>query len=108
MEISYPHPRACVVAVHGEHDRGTAETMETLLRDVLAANDLVVLDVGGADFIDSSFLRNLLVVDQSAREQEKEFRLQMGTAPIVRRALEVSGILDRLTVVDNRDDALAP
>jgi hypothetical protein len=32
----------------------------------------------------------------------------MGTAPIVRRALEVSGILDRLTVVDNRDDALAP
>jgi anti-anti-sigma regulatory factor len=65
-----------------------------------------VVDVGDADFIDSSFLRNLLVADRHAREQGKVFRLQMGTAPIVRRALEASGILQRLDVVHSRAAAL--
>ena len=107
VEVTYPRPRTCVIALHGEHDRGTAEKTEELFRDVLAANDLVVVDVGDADFVDSSFLRNLLVADRDAREQQKVFRVQMGTAPIVRRALEVSGVLERLTVVHNREDALA-
>ena len=108
VEVTYPRPRTCVIALHGEHDRGTAEQMEELFHDVLAVNDLVVVDIGGADFIDSSFLRNLLVADQRATEQQKVFRLQMGTAPIVRRALEVSGVLERLTVVYSREeDAIA-
>jgi len=107
VEVTYPHPRTCVIALHGEHDRVTAERTERLFREVLALNDLVVVDVGGADFIDSSFIRNLLVADRQATEQRKVFRLQMGTAPIVRRVLEVSGVLERLTVVHNREDALA-
>jgi anti-anti-sigma factor len=107
VEITYPRARTCVVALHGEHDRGTSERMEELFRRIVAANDLVVVDVGDADFIDSSFLRNLLVADRDATEQQKLFRLQMGTAPIVRRALEVSGVLERLAVVYNREDALA-
>ena len=107
VEVTYPRPRTCVIALHGEYDTGTAEQMEELFDDVLAVNDLVVVDIGGADFIDSSFLRNLLVADQRATEQQKLFRLQMGTAQIVRRALEVSGVLERLTVVDNREDAIA-
>ena len=58
-------------------------------------------------FVDSSFLRNVLVADRRAKEKDRVFRLQMDTAPIVRRAFEVSGVLERLTVVHNRDDALA-
>ena len=107
VEVTYPRQGTCVVALHGEHDRGTAEKTEELFHEVLAGNDLVVVDVGGADFVDSSFLRNLLVADRDARAQQKVFRVQIGTAPIVRRALEVSGVLERLDVVDNREDALA-
>jgi anti-anti-sigma factor len=108
MEVTYPRPGTCVIALHGEHDTVTAAQTERLFRDVLAVNDLVVVDVGGATFIDSSFLRNLLVADGRAKEQQKTFRLQMGTAPIVRAALEASGILQRLTVTHSREDALAP
>ena len=107
VEVTYPRPGTCVIALHGEYDTGTAEQMEELFDDVLVVNDLVAVDIGGADFIDSSFLRNLLVADQRATEQQKLFRLQMGTAPIVRRALEVSGVLERLTVVYSREDAIA-
>jgi anti-anti-sigma factor len=108
MEVAYPRPGTCVIALHGEHDTVTAAQTERLFRDVLDANDLLVVGVGGATFIDSSFLRNLLVADRRAKEQQKTFRLQMGTAPIVRAALEASGILQRLTVTHSRDDALAP
>ena len=107
VEVTYPRPRTCVIALHGEHDRITAEQTERLFRDVQAVNDLVILDVGGAEFIDSSFLRNLLVADRRATEQQKVFRLQMSTAPVVRRALEVSGVLERLHVVHSREEALA-
>jgi anti-anti-sigma regulatory factor len=81
--------------------------MERRLGEALALNDVVVVDIGGADFIDSSVIRNLLVADRRAGEQRKVFRLQMGTAPIVRRALEVTGVLDSLTVVHDREDAVA-
>jgi anti-anti-sigma factor len=106
VEVTYPRPGTCVIALHGEHDRLTADRMERRLREALALNDLVVVDVGDADFIDSSFVHNLLVADRHAREQGKVFRLQMGTALIVRRALEASGVLQRLNVVPSRAEAL--
>ena len=108
VEVTYPRPGTCVIALHGEHDTVTAAQTERLFRDVLARDDLVVVDVGGATLINSSFLRNLLVADRRAKERRTTFRLQMGTAPIVRAALEASGILQRLTVTHSREDALAP
>ena len=107
VDITYPRPGACIVALHGEHDRLTSEQTESLFDELLAENDLLVVDIGAATFIDSSFLRNLLVADRRAKEQQKVFRLQMGTAPIVRRALETSGVLQRLNVAESREEALA-
>ena len=95
-----------MVAMQGEHDRSTADQIRTLFADLVAENDLVVVDVSEAEFVDSTFLHNLLIADKRAKEDGKVFRLQMGTAFIVRRAFEVSGILSRLDVVHNREDAL--
>ena len=106
VEVTYPRPGACVVTVYGDQDRGSAEQFERQLADLIALNELVVVDVSEADFVDSSFLRNMLVADRHAKEQTKRFRLQMGTAPVVRRAFEVSGVLDRLAVMHSREDAL--
>jgi len=106
VEVTYPRPGACVVTVYGDQDRGTAEQFERQLSELIGLNELVVVDVGKADFVDSSFLRNILVADRRAREQAKRFRLQLGTAPIVRRALEVSGVLARLEVAYTREAAL--
>ncbi len=108
VEVTYPRPSACVITLRGEHDRVTADRSERLFREALALNDHVVVDVGGAEFIDSAILRNLLVADRRAKEGGKVFRLQMGTAPIVRRVLEVSGVLEMLDVAYSREDALRP
>jgi anti-anti-sigma factor len=106
VEVTYPRLGACVVTVYGDQDRGSAEEFERQLANLIERNELVVLDVSEAEFVDSSFLRNVLVADRRANEQAKRFRLQMGTAPVVRRAFEVSGVLDRLDVVGTREAAL--
>jgi anti-anti-sigma factor len=106
VEVSYPRPDACVIALRGEHDIATAPAMEKLFREALALNDVVVVDVSDADFIDSSVVSNLFAADRHAKKEGKELRLLMGTAPLVRTLLEVSGVLDVLEVATNRDVAM--
>jgi anti-sigma B factor antagonist len=106
VEVTYPRPGACVIALRGEHDLTTADRSERLLREALALNDHVVVDISGAEFIDSSILRILLVTDRRAKAAGKVFRLQMATAPIVRSVLEVTGVLEKLDVAYSPEDAL--
>jgi anti-anti-sigma regulatory factor len=67
-----------------------------------------VVDVSEAKFIDSSFIHNLLKADRLAHQPGARFRLQHRTELIVRRALEVSGVVTHLESVSTREDALAP
>ncbi len=84
------------------------DDLERLLHRLVLENELVVIDVSEAEFIDSSFLHNLLKADRLARDRGSRLRLQHATKPIVSRALEVSGILTLLDSVSTREDALTP
>ena len=107
-ELLEPQEGAAVVVLHGEHDLLTKTEMSDLFTRLIEVNELVVVDVSCADFIDSSFIHVILGGDRLARDRGSRFRLQMGTAHIVRRALEVSGILDVVDVASSRDEALGP
>jgi anti-anti-sigma factor len=108
IEVLYPRPGAAVVECTGEHDLTTREETDRLFGLLVSENELVVIDLSEARFIDSSFVNNILKADRLARQQAKLVRLQIGTAPIVRRVLEISGVVDKLDCVDSRDDALLP
>ena len=84
----------------------TREEIDRLFGLLVAENELVVIDVSEARFIDSSFVNNVLKADRLARQKEKVLRLQIGTTPIVRRVLEISGIVEKLDCVESRDEAL--
>ena len=103
-----PRPGAVVVECTGEHDLATSESLGRLLTELVATNDLVVIDVSDAEFIDSSFLHNLVKADRLARPRGTRLRLQFGTAPVVVRALEMSGILNRIEHAPTREEAIAP
>jgi anti-anti-sigma factor len=107
-EVSHPQPGVAVVECAGEHDMTTKDETAVLLSALIAENDLVIVDVSDARFIDSSFVNNLLRADRLARDRGSRFRLQVATAPIVRRVLEISGILDKLDIATTRDEALRP
>jgi anti-anti-sigma factor len=95
-----------VVELNGEHDLETRETLAALLASLIEENELVVVDLSQAEFIDSSVLHNLLKADRLARARGFRLRIQLGTAAIVEKALELSGLLDCLEVVPDRERAL--
>jgi len=108
IEVLYPSPGTAVVECTGEHDMTTRDDVDRLLGLLVTENDLVVIDISQARFIDSSFVNNVLKADRLAGQLDKTLRLQIGTTPIVRRVLEISGIVGKLDCVESRDDALRP
>jgi anti-anti-sigma factor len=95
VDVAVQQPRAdvAVVEIKGEHDAATSAQLQQLLEGVVARNDLIVVDLSQAEFIDSSVITALLRAHREATERNKTFRLQFGTALIVRRMLEISGLL---------------
>lgn len=104
--VTCPRPGAVVVECSGEHDLATRAEVAALLMGLLAEYELVVVDVSEAEFIDSSFIHNLFLASSFAWERGTHFRLQYATAPIVRTALEISGVFEQLDCVRSREEAL--
>ena len=107
LDVLRPRDGAAVIEVHGEHDIATKTEVRELFTSLVETNDLVVIDITDAQFIDSSFLHNLSLADDLARNRGSRLRLQLSTAAIVRKALDISGILERLDCVPDREQALA-
>jgi anti-sigma B factor antagonist len=87
---------AWVVAPRGAIDIASADALAARLDEVIEAGALiVVLDLGGVDFIDSSGIR---VVVRAARQiDEGGGRLLVeNTSGATQRILEVAGILEHL------------
>src|SRR3954471_1449736 len=106
VELNRPRPGAVVVQCRGEHDLTTCVALEHLLTELVAENDLVVIDVSEAEFIDSSFIHNVIKAHRLSLPRGSRVRLQVGTAPVVRRALELSGLLARIEHAPTREQAL--
>ena len=89
-----------------QHDLSTSESVEALLGSLIEENELVVVDFSEAEFVDSSTLHALIKSHSAANQRGSTFRLQLGTAPIVHRAFELSGVLKLLGCSPTREEAL--
>ena len=106
VELVRPKEGAAVAVFRGEHDLATAPAVESMLGALLQENELVVVDFSEAEFVDSSIIHVLVKSDRAARGRGRTFRLQLGTAPIVDRAFQLSGVLEVLDCASTRDEAL--
>jgi anti-sigma B factor antagonist len=102
-----PTPRTAVAVLTGEHDVSTLP----MLRQVLAPLNrdsglLVVIDLSQATFIDAAVLSALGDAERAVTGHGGRFRLLPGTAPAVRRVLELTGWLRR--PCDTTGDACGP
>ena len=106
IRVARPTPNAAVVEFTGEHDLAEAGRIQSLFESLLAENAVVVADFSEAQFVDSSVLRTLFRAHVAAEARKSSFRLQLGTATVVERAFELSGILDELSCWESRAEAL--
>jgi anti-anti-sigma factor len=107
VHVEYPTPGSVVVNFNGEHDLVTRDDIAQLLESLIEQHELVVADFSEALFVDSTILHVLVNADATARCKGRTFRLQLGTAAIVHRAFELSGLTTRLDCVQTREGALS-
>ena len=107
IEVRSPQPHAVLVVLGGEHDISSAEELRQTFDQSLGRCDHLIVDLSAVEFIDSSTIRVLMETRAHAIERDRKFSVVLGTAAIVERALEISGLLMLVDVVPTVELALA-
>jgi anti-anti-sigma factor len=106
-EVRWPYPGVAHVVLGGEHDVSSSGDLQATLDAALESCSHLVVDLGSVAFIDSTTIRVLVGAKQAAERRERRFNLVVGgTAPVVRNALEITGVLPLLDAVDTLEQAL--
>jgi anti-sigma B factor antagonist len=96
-----------VIALSGELDLASAPVAEAELMRAEASQDLIVLDLRGLTFIDSTGLRLMIGADRRAHERGAAFVIVEGP-PQVRRLFDLSGIAGHLEMIEDIPAEVAP
>ena len=90
------------VALSGELDISTYEdALAQLEAAERSAPEMLVVDLAGLRFVDSSGVRLILSADDRARQAGRRVALRLGDG-IARRVFAALGLLDRFQVLDAR------
>jgi anti-sigma B factor antagonist len=80
------------VEAEGELDLATAPHLEEILRRELDGGVLVVLDLSGVRFMDSSGLHAILTMIRAANQDGTRMRIAGAMLPQVKRLIEITGL----------------
>jgi anti-anti-sigma factor len=94
------------VCLEGDFDLTNASALDHQIRQALDRGHNLVLDLSEATFIDSSVIRVIVTASRSADRREQTVVIQLGTATIVERALEIARIEQVLPRAHNRQEAV--
>jgi anti-sigma B factor antagonist len=97
---------AVIVVAQGELDLESADRLRAVLAQPEARGDTVVLDLRRVTFIDSSGLSVIVGQTHQAAEHQFRFAVAVGGAPAVSRLFELTGLDDRVTLIDQPDSIL--
>ena len=97
--------QAVVIGVSGELDLASSPALEQELdRHMGLGTELVIVDLRQLEFMDSTGLSVLVRAHQRATESGQRFAVVRGPQQ-VQRLLSLTGVADRLTMVDSPDEA---
>ena len=94
-----------IVGLRGELDLASAPLLESEIESAARDSAKLVLDLDALEFIDSTGLRLILVAHDRAIEDGRGFAVTKGSAQ-VRRLLEITGVDERLQIVDFPEELL--
>ena len=96
-----------VVSLLGEHDLVSADEVRAALEGALEGSGGMVVDLSQTLFIDSSVIHALYDTRAALGDRGGQLVLQLQTASVLVRALEVSGLADAVPLAHDRDAAIA-
>jgi anti-anti-sigma factor len=108
LSVDTIEPGFAVAALRGSHDVASAGALREQLSELVRRGDSIIVDLSSASFIDSSVLAVLVGTYKVARDCGLGFAVVLddATAPAVRRAFEVTGLMRLFWVVSDRGDAV--
>ena len=106
IDVRRPRPDVALIVLGGEHDLESAPLVERAADDVLLTGFHLIVDLSPVQFIDSSIINLLVRLRNDANANNQRFNLVVGTAPSVRRTLEICGVMQVLNCVPSVDAAL--
>jgi anti-anti-sigma factor len=103
-----PHAGHAVVRLKGELDVATADQLRQHLNKARrSCGEHVILDLTDLEFMDSQGLSVIIGCDKALRAAAGSLAL-VAPRPIVRRTLEITGLVRRLEIFDSVEEASAP
>jgi anti-sigma B factor antagonist len=97
---------ATVIAVSGELDLASSPALQEEIDRVASSEaKLLIIDLRELDFMDSTGLSVLVRAHQRAEEQGRQLAMVKGPQQ-VQRLLSLTGVADRLSLVDSPEDLL--
>lgn len=98
--------KATIIAVSGELDLASSPALQEELDRVSGTDsDMLIIDLRELDFMDSTGLSVLVRAHQRAEEHGRRLAMVKGPQQ-VQRLLSLTGVADRLTVVDRPEELL--
>ena len=94
------------VCLEGDLDRTNVAALDAAIERALQPGNDLIVDMSEATFIDSSVLQSVVRAAQSAGRRQQAVVLQLGTAALVERILEIVQIEEVLPRVHDRQEAL--
>jgi anti-sigma B factor antagonist len=107
IDVRRPRPDVALVVLGGEHDLESAPLVERAASEALLTGFHLIVDLSPVQFIDSSIINLLVQLRNEAIANDLQFNLVVGTAPSVKRTLEICGVLQVLNSTPSVDAALA-
>jgi anti-sigma B factor antagonist len=97
---------AIVLAVSGELDLSSSTALEEEIAGAIDSDaSLVIVDLRGLEFIDSTGLGVLVKANQRALDEDRSFGLVRGGSQ-VQRLLSLTGLADRLKIADTPEELI--
>jgi anti-sigma B factor antagonist len=108
LRIEVRHdPSRAVLSLSGELDMASAELLAQALEEEGTRDQaMVVLDLQGLQFIDSTGLRGILTALERCRERHQGFAVTPGSQQ-VQRLLSITGMADHLPTIGAADGMVA-
>lgn len=107
INVSWCDTDITVIALVGEHDLSTSDAIWRELELAVRARQAVIVDLSDAEFIDSSVIHQLMKADKLARGEGTRVTLQLETAPVVQRVIQVTGLERHFVIAHSRELAIA-
>jgi anti-sigma B factor antagonist len=105
VRISH-RPGTRVLEVRGEIDVASSPQLHSSISELIEAEpEIVVVDLSGVSFIDSTGLGVLVSAETQVREAGKSLRLVV-TQPQIMKLLELTGLDEVFTVLSSTIDAV--